>query len=268
MNFYFKLIKKYSGFLVLFWILLLSLFLIFASKLSGNLEGDGFTIKGDYQKVNTLLVDVFDAPQASLFVLFEKQDSISAEEYTNQYNQLYGELSDLTQPGVSVVAPTDANRKETISYIQLDLRNLDNRGEIIDNVRSIIEPYTGSSLTGGPVIQDDFSKASQEDLVRAELIGLPVALIVLIFAFGTLFASIIPLFIGIFSIIISFGILYFISGEVTLSVFALNITPMIGLALSIDFALIFINRYREELLLSNKYDAIETTIKTAGKLLQ
>ncbi len=50
-----------------------------------------------------------------------------------------------------------------------------------------------------------------------------------------------------------------------LSIFILNIIPMLGLALSIDFALLFISRYREERKISNLQEAVTTTIRTAGR---
>ena len=52
--------------------------------------------------------------------------------------------------------------------------------------------------------------------------------------------------IGIVTVVSSFGILTILGGQMDLSIFVLNIIPMLGLALSIDFALLFISRYREE----------------------
>ena len=52
--------------------------------------------------------------------------------------------------------------------------------------------------------------------------------------------------IGIVTVVSSFGILTILGGQIDLSIFILNIIPMLGLALSIDFALLFISRYREE----------------------
>lgn len=68
----------------------------------------------------------------------------------------------------------------------------------------------------------------------------------LLLAFGTVIAAILPIIIGVVTVVTAFGILTLLSGGVNLSIFVLNIVPMLGLALSIDFALLFINRYREE----------------------
>ncbi len=78
------------------------------------------------------------------------------------------------------------------------------------------------------------------------MIGLPIAFLVLLFSFGSLLASILPILNGALSVISTMGILYFIGVDKELSIFVLNVAPMIGLALSIDFALLFVNRFREE----------------------
>ncbi|PNB65876.1 hypothetical protein C1X30_35705, partial [Pseudomonas sp. FW305-BF6] len=63
----------------------------------------------------------------------------------------------------------------------------------------------------------------------------------------SLVASAIPILIGLISIFTTFGVLAFIGKYVDLSIFVLNVAPMIGLALSIDFALLFVSRYKTEL---------------------
>jgi putative drug exporter of the RND superfamily len=112
---------------------------------------------------------------------------------------------------------------------------------------------------------EDLNEASQKDLAKSEMIGLPIALLVLIFAFGGLVAASIPIAIGVSSILVSMGVVYFFHHVVDLSIFILNIIPMIGLALSIDFALLFINRFKEEILLHNSEDALIITLRTAGR---
>jgi putative drug exporter of the RND superfamily len=121
-------------------------------------------------------------------------------------------------------------------------------------------------MTGEPIIVQDLNIASQKDLAKAEMIGLPIALLVLILAFGGLVAASLPLIIGVVSILTTMGTIYFFSYGADLTIFILNIVPMIGLALSIDFALLFINRYKEELQ-NNKpiQNAIEISTATAGR---
>ena len=120
-------------------------------------------------------------------------------------------------------------------------------------------------MTGASAISKDINTASQKDLITAEAIGLPIAIIVLLFAFGTVVASMVPLMIGIVTVVSSFGILTILGAQIDLSIFVLNIIPMLGLALSIDFALLFISRFREERVHSDILEATTTTILTAGR---
>ena len=111
------------------------------------------------------------------------------------------------------------------------------------------------------------SKSSQEDLKNAEMIGLPIAMIVLLLAFGGLVAASIPLLIGVVAVVTTMGVVYFLGHSINLSIFVLNVVPMIGIALSIDFALLYINRFREELNHHSVEQAIKITNKTAGRAI-
>ncbi|MDN3019958.1 MMPL family transporter [Paenibacillus sp. BSR1-1] len=70
---------------------------------------------------------------------------------------------------------------------------------------------------------------------------------VLLFIFGTIWAAILPLIIGIFSVSLTLGITYFITGYYSISNFLPNIVMMLGLAIGVDYALFFVSRFREEL---------------------
>ena len=136
---------------------------------------------------------------------------------------------------------------------------------VVTDIRDAIGDEKGIVLTGQSAITKDINSASQRDLMKAEAIGLPIAIIVLLFAFGSVMASMVPLMVGIATVITTFGVLAIVGGQTDLSIFVLNIVPMLGLALSIDFSLLFISRYREERLKSDILEAVETTIRTAGR---
>ena len=119
--------------------------------------------------------------------------------------------------------------------------------------------------TGFPKINKEINERTQNDLKVAEMIGLPIAFLVLLFSFGSLLASILPIVNGALSVISTMGILYFIGSDKELSIFVLNVAPMIGLALSIDFALLFVNRFREEVAKRTVKEAIAITYQTAGR---
>ncbi|UZM99281.1 MMPL family transporter [Lysinibacillus sp. MHQ-1] len=192
-------------------------------------------------------------------VVFDPAQDKKIEETLNKLN----DIKDIH----SIQSPLDDSslRKDGIAYAMVHLRNdADNLSEIVEDVRLLIEE-DGVHITGGPVISADINTASQKDLASAEAIGLPIAIIVLLLAFGTVIASILPIIIGVVTVVTAFGIMTLLSGSVNLSIFVLNIVPMLGLALSIDFALLFINRYREERAQTSIAEAIQIAIQTAGR---
>ncbi|CAM5279035.1 Membrane protein YdfJ OS=Lysinibacillus sphaericus OX=1421 GN=ydfJ PE=4 SV=1 [Lysinibacillus sphaericus] len=73
------------------------------------------------------------------------------------------------------------------------------------------------------MIWEDINEASQKDLASAEAIGLPIAIVVLLLAFGTVVAAILPILIGVVTVVTAFGLLTLLSGSVNLSIFVLNI---------------------------------------------
>jgi len=122
--------------------------------------------------------------------------------------------------------------------------------------------YAGGVGVVGNAITQKISK----DLSISEAISIPLTFILLAFVFGALAASAMPLVVGVAAILGAFFILYLISLLTTVSIYALNLTTGMGLGLGIDYALLIVNRFREELHHGNSVeDSLITTLKTAGK---
>ncbi|MBM7825451.1 RND superfamily putative drug exporter [Arcanobacterium pluranimalium] len=86
-----------------------------------------------------------------------------------------------------------------------------------------------------------------KDLVRGETIGLPMALLFLVIVFGGVIAAGLPLSAALVSIGIASGLTWFVTFFTNVDSFILNILTIIGLALSIDYGLLVVSRYREEI---------------------
>ena len=120
--------------------------------------------------------------------------------------------------------------------------------------------------SGNGVITSAINGRISKDLALAESISIPLTFILLIIVFGAIVASAMPLFVGLFSILGAFFLLYLITKFTAVSVFALNLVTGIGLGLGIDYSLLMVNRFREELHHGKEVaDAVITTVKTAGK---
>ncbi|MEY4657522.1 MAG: hypothetical protein RL466_335 [Actinomycetota bacterium] len=135
-----------------------------------------------------------------------------------------------------------------------------------------LEKYNGevngfTLYAGGVgVVGHAITKKISDDLKIAEAISIPLTFILLAFVFGALAASAMPLIVGVSAILGAFFILYLISLFTEVSVYALNLTTGMGLGLGIDYALLMVNRFREEIHHGkNVEDAVVTTMATAGK---
>ncbi|WP_231479953.1 MMPL family transporter [Rossellomorea vietnamensis] len=265
MNLLGKGITRWYKWIIVLWVMTAGIFAYFATDLPTILGGDGFRTDGQFEKVNDELTDSFDFPESSILLLMEKQDSQSAEGFQASIKETIESIENLGVTS-SIQSPLQDEKlvKDDVAYAVLSFDESDITNET-KKVKALIKENPGQSLTGASIISSDINKASQDDLKRAELIGLPFALLVLLFAFGSVVASLVPIIIGVVTVVTAFGILALIGGSMELSVFLLNVVPMIGLALSIDFSLLFINRYREELATRSIPEAIHTTIQTAGK---
>ncbi|MFD8634960.1 MMPL family transporter [Streptomyces sp. NPDC059533] len=120
---------------------------------------------------------------------------------------------------------------------------------------------------GGPVaVQAEVTTTIQEDLLRAELIALPVTLVLLVLVFGSAVAALLPLGVGIVAILGTNAVLRGLTEFTEVSVFAQNLTTALGLGLAIDYALFIVRRFREELAAGqDPAGAVGTTLRTAGR---
>ena len=128
--------------------------------------------------------------------------------------------------------------------------------------------YDGLTLYAGGVgvVGHAITKKISDDLKIAELISIPLTFILLVLVFGALAASAMPLIVGVAAILGAFFILYLFTLFTTVSIYALNLTTGMGLGLGIDYALLMVNRFREELHRGKSVeDSIVTTMATAGK---
>ncbi len=121
-------------------------------------------------------------------------------------------------------------------------------------------------MGGEPVFIDDVNKQTRKDLFHADLIAGPIALIVLILVFESLIAAALPIVLGGGCAVIILTALYLFGHAFTLSIFTINIALLLGICLSLDYALFIISRFREELKQNNNLpECISGTMATAGK---
>ncbi|MCQ6280742.1 MMPL family transporter [Bacillus sp. EB600] len=264
-----EIVYRYRKWVLGAWVIIILGFGLFSLRLPTVLSGNGFEFKGEYNLTKEILEKDFGQPKSSIILLFHRDKMIKDQEWKKYIDDTFKKLLGFDDVN-TITTPFDREGmlKDSYAYGLLSFnKGSEDLGKEINQLKKKLKNKHGLtvSMTGEPVIVQDLNQASQEDLAKAEMIGLPIALLVLILAFGGVVAAAVPLIIGVVSILTTMGIVYFFSYSTHLSIFILNIVPMIGLALSIDFALLFINRFKEEITKHPLNEAIQITVSTAGR---
>ncbi|MBP1156974.1 MULTISPECIES: MMPL family transporter [unclassified Paenibacillus] len=260
---------RYPKTIIVLWALFLIFFGLYAAKLPSVLKDHGLLPDGVYVKVQHILSTDFHIPEDPVILVFEKKDSVSPEPFRQFIMQTLVQLQGiggLTQ----VVSPLEKKGmlENNFAYALLAFeKHSYDMKPVLDDIHQRLPKHSDISvrLTGKSVVQADVNQASQMDLKKAELIGIPAAFLIIWLAFGGVVSAMIPIVIGIISVTGAMGIMYWLGTQVELSNFVLNVIPMVGLALSIDFALIMVSRFREELTRASAEQALVITIRTAGR---
>ena len=146
------------------------------------------------------------------------------------------------------------------------------RGDEVAPLVDLVKAENGQdgfqvSITGSLTADADFEKLSEQDLQKGELlIGLPAALIMLLLVFGAVVAGLVPVLLGLLSIVVAVALTALVGQAFEVSFFVVNMISAMGLALGIDYALFILSRYREERGRGlEKIDAIVASGATASR---
>lgn len=170
-----------------------------------------------------------------------------------------------TVTGLDLVSP-DASF--TVALVSMAAPDLGKAKAITTRIRASLtgEPSLRFTVAGGPATVQELEHVSERDAHNAEIFGLPISLLILIIAFGAVIASALPLLVAVASITVSLAALYAMGQVVEFAVFTQTVVTMLGLATGIDYALLMVNRFREELRHTfDPREAAERTALTAGK---
>jgi len=260
--------------ILLLWGALLISSAFFAPELSGRLKGGGFEgSNSEAERVQDVMTREFGLSPATLTVVFTG-DGIPARSEKFQKAQekaLAGvrKLDDVRYVG-SYAGSKDTrfiseDGKKSYAVIAFDI-SIDETRNAVEEVRNEVRSdELETYVTGAPAVYQDLEEASNEDVKNAEKYAFPFAVVILVFAFGTLVAAGVPVLIGGASVLTTLAALYFISGFYDMSVFTLTLSTMLGLGLGIDYALFFVSRFREELDDYPTAEAVARTVATAGR---
>jgi putative drug exporter of the RND superfamily len=142
-----------------------------------------------------------------------------------------------------------------------------------ENAKEVVDAFSGpykDTLTvqagGSAAVGAGLSKQVVDDLILAEAIAIPLTLLLLLFVFGSVVAALLPLVIAIIAIMGSFAQLFLLGSVTDVADTATNLTTALGLGLGIDYALLMVSRFREQLTAGASVDdAVRRTVHTAGR---
>jgi putative drug exporter of the RND superfamily len=129
-------------------------------------------------------------------------------------------------------------------------------------------PQVDVTVGGDAAIGNDITSQVGKSLRNAEGIAVPIILALLVFAFGSVMAALLPLAIGLVAILGTFAELFVLGSVTNVAIYSINLTTALGLALGIDYALLMVSRYREELAAGREpAQAVVRSVQTAGRTI-
>ncbi len=146
----------------------------------------------------------------------------------------------------------------------------DRAKELVTGYEKVVDGAAPLTVTpgGGATINKDVNSQVTKDLAVAEAIAIPITMVLLVLAFGSAVAALLPLVVGVAGIFGGLAILSVLASLTDVSIFAVNLTTALGLGLGIDYSLLMVSRFREELAAgSDRADAVATTMRTAGRTI-
>ena len=256
------------------WAAILVFSAIFAPDLSSRLKGGGFEgSNSEAERVQNVMSDEFGVSPAALTVVFTG-DGLDAtgREFQDAQNRALEEVREMDEVRyVASYANAEDGRfisrdgEKSYAIIAFSV-SIDQTRNVVAEVREKVRSEElNTYVTGAPAVYQDLEAASNEDVQRAEKYAFPFAVVILVFAFGTLIAAGVPVVIGGASVLTSLAIIYFFAGAYDMSVFVLTLSTMLGLGLGIDYALFAVSRFREELEDYSTAEAVPRTVATAGR---
>lgn len=160
------------------------------------------------------------------------------------------------------------SRDQRETFVLLNVSTKDGETTVYDRLKPLITSPDLHIDIGGSMASDiQFNQQLKHDLEFGELISLPIVAVLLVLIFGGVVAAMLPLVIGGFAIFGSFAILNVLTHFTDVSSFATNVVTIIALGLAIDYALLIVTRFREELVKHNGdvQKAIQRAMATAGR---
>jgi len=233
---------------------------VFGTKLN-DLLSNRFDLPGtESEHARTLLADHFgQRPDSAFTIVFAGGIAPQA-----QAQALARAASALPDGRIGPLQPAGP----LLSFAQIDTRLEPQPAALrVERMRRAIGTVAGGRVyvSGQVAINHDLQPVFNADLQRGEEIAIPIAVLVLLIVFGTATATLVPLLMAAGTVPVTLGLLWVVAHEMNMAIYVTNLVTLIGIAIAIDYSLLVVYRFREELVGgAGSTEALRTTMRTAG----
>ncbi|GBD31994.1 Heme uptake protein MmpL11 [bacterium HR33] len=264
-------------FILAAWTVIAALALPRAWRVGEVLRVEGQAIETESEQVYHLVREAFERPIDQFYAItIRGQITVDAPEYRALVDSLSEVLA--AKPYVSRVLSYRTLKDEVLvgpdrrtTFIAVALTPEASASAMVHtpDIRATVDEFKNAfrrrsgfdlKVTGAPALEYDVRTVSLQDARLGERRSLPLAAAVLVLAFGALVAAVLPLVVGVFAIVCALALVYVAAAFHPMSIFVSNIISMIGLGVGIDYSLLVVTRFREEL--NRGLSAREATVRT------
>jgi RND superfamily putative drug exporter len=272
-------LARYHRLVVAIWVVVVVGSAVLVPRFQSSVTGPPLDVlASDSYRAQEVLATRFDQPFAEQDLIVFESESLVASDLA--FQAVIGTALDRVEelPGVvSVISPFDPRAEGLVAeeghvataVVGLSGSNADRQALAPRLTRAAEQAATDEVrvyVTGRSPLIAELVAQQEEDLSRAERLGLPLALLILLISSGAVVAAGLPLVLAMSGLIVTFGALGAASTFTEFNLFVPNIASMIGLGVGIDYALFIVNRFREELVRgADPRLAVTTTTATAGR---
>lgn len=260
--------------IIFFWIFALLICMPNLSEIMRPFKSTGFVAANSRSDIGDkfLAKNLNEGNNQFLIIYHSKTLKATSKKFNDKINYSLKKLKNFPIEHEIILPNTNPNqisKDRHTAYVAIIIKTNDSlEKNTLNNFQNMIyKPKNMDMYIGGePIFIQNINEQTQKDLFKSDMIAAPVSIITLLIVFKTVIAALVPIYLGISSALLILNSLYFLGHVLDLSIFTINIALLLGLCLSLDYALFIIYRFREELKhTQNTQTAIAITMSTAGK---
>jgi len=263
-----RFVARHHRWFLAAWIVLVSVMAYFSAGTPRLLSPSGFNTDTEAKQASDVLRAHFPQRTGPVLYAVFQSDSASPDDpaYRAQVATWKHDLEQAAGGAAQVQEPQVGGDGRTVALFVVSSETPDHFIEFARQAAGIHQQGPARVYLGGAgPVYNTFIDDSETDLQRSEAYSAPLAIVLLLLVFGGVVAGALPVLTGLATVTVAVAALGFVARAHTVSVFALNVSSVVGLGLGIDYSLLVVNRFREELRAgASVEEAVSTTAGTAG----